>query len=245
MDVNEVHSESVTIDPGDVWEEADAPGPSLLGASWRGAKTGFRRVSYIIGPIAALILIPGLALTEFGLGTGHGFGVPEFVPAAFGFYVVSAAWGVIIGGGLGWIGALIGRSRPGTRRASWWAAANRPIGRFRRRPTPEPPIRAIPSRSIWRHWPYLIGVPVQLLMTGAFGAGAYLAWTVDRRLAEATAEADRDDPNWRLDALLAHRDPVPYSENSALVVHEASALYPRVGPGVPVHPGRRGRPRPP
>ena len=35
------------------------------------------------------------------------------------------------------------------------------------------------------------------------------------RLAEAMSAADRDDRYWRLDDLMAHRDPVPESENSA------------------------------
>jgi hypothetical protein len=80
-------------------------------------------------------------------------------------------------------------------------------------------------------------VTVQLLLIGAFGAGAYLSWQVNRRLADATAAADQDDPNWRLDDLLAARDPVPYSENAAPVVAEALALLPEGWPTAPAPPG--------
>jgi hypothetical protein len=78
MDVNETETEPTSLDLGATWEEEDPPKASLLGASWRGAKAGFRWASYIIGPIAAVFLLTGLALMEFGLGTGHGLGVPEF-----------------------------------------------------------------------------------------------------------------------------------------------------------------------
>jgi hypothetical protein len=43
-------------------------------------------------------------------------------------------------------------------------------------------------------------------------------------LAEVEAEADRDDPDWRLDALLAKRRDVPDKDNSALHVNATVAL---------------------
>ena len=252
MDMNELDLASDSIGPGATWEEADAPTPievaltrteadaprpSLFGSAWHGAKTGFRLASYIIGPIAALALLPGLLLMDFGLGTGRGFGLPDFVPGAFGFYFVSAAWGSIIGAAMGLIGAAIGWGRPGTRRASWWSAANRPIRLFRRKPTLAAPRPASPPRPRWRRWPFWLGVPVQLLIIGAFGAGVYLSWQVNRRLATATAAAEQDDPDWRLDDLLAHRDPVPDSENSAPVVAEALTILPEGWPTASTPPG--------
>jgi hypothetical protein len=41
---------------------------------------------------------------------------------------------------------------------------------------------------------------------------------VNRRLADAIAAADRDDPYWRVDDLMAHREQVSDAENSALVL---------------------------
>src|SRR6185312_8463343 len=49
---------------------------------------------------------------------------------------------------------------------------------------------------------------------------------IDRRLADAVAMADRDDPSWRIEDLMATRQIVPDAENSALVVAEALALLP-------------------
>ncbi len=67
----------------------------------------------------------------------------------------------------------------------------------------------------------------------AFGAGIYLGWKVDRRLAEARSAAEEDDPYWRLDDLMAHREPVPYTENSATVVAEVLELLPENWPAGP------------
>ena len=65
-----------------------------------------------------------------------------------------------------------------------------------------------------------------MILAIAFGTGLYLWRIVNRRLADAIAAADRDDPYWRLDDLMAHRDPVPDEENSAIVVAEVLAMVP-------------------
>ncbi len=66
---------------------------------------------------------------------------------------------------------------------------------------------------------------------------------VDRRLADAIAAADRDDPYWRIDDLMAHRESVPDAENAALVVLRSLELLPegwpadpKPQPGVPMPP---------
>ncbi len=59
-----------------------------------------------------------------------------------------------------------------------------------------------------------------------FGTGFYLGRAVDRRLANAIAAADLDDPSWRIDDLMAAREPVPDDENSALVVAWVLLLLP-------------------
>ena len=53
------------------------------------------------------------------------------------------------------------------------------------------------------------------------------------RLAEARAAADRDDPNWRIDDLMAHREQVPDAENSAKVVARLVSLLPGTWPPAP------------
>jgi len=68
---------------------------------------------------------------------------------------------------------------------------------------------------------------VLVVLAAALVTGAYIWWMAGRRLADAISAADRDDPFWRLDDLMAHRDPVPVAENSALVVAEALSLLPK------------------
>jgi hypothetical protein len=70
----------------------------------------------------------------------------------------------------------------------------------------------------------------------AFGFGVYVRWFVDRRLADAIAAADRDDPHWRLNDLMARREPVPDAENSAVVVGEVLAILPGEWPASPPPP---------
>ena len=74
-----------------------------------------------------------------------------------------------------------------------------------------------------------MGVPLLLVLAAAVVVGAVGEGQVDRRLAAAVAEADRDDPNWRLDDLLANREPVPDAENSAPVMDQILAWFPRAG----------------
>ncbi len=85
-------------------------------------------------------------------------------------------------------------------------------------------------------WPWLIGVPLVLCLIAGILSVVSLRAAARQRLANAKSAATRDDPNWRLDNLLANREPVPDEENSALVVAKAVALLPknwlnRVGQG--------------
>ena len=75
-----------------------------------------------------------------------------------------------------------------------------------------------------------------LMLVAALGAGFYLQRIVDRRLAAAIAAADRDDPFWRLDDLMAHREVVPDAENSARVLAGAIELLPENWPRSPSPP---------
>ena len=85
--------------------------------------------------------------------------------------------------------------------------------------------------------------PALLAIACGLGTGAYLGRIVDRRLEEAIAAADREDPNWRIDDLLAHRDVVPDDENSAIVVAEALERLPDTWP--PARAAAPGQPNPP
>ncbi len=78
-----------------------------------------------------------------------------------------------------------------------------------------------------RLWLWLVGVPLLLLLIGGIVTVVSMRSAANQRLATATSAADRDDPNWRLDDLLAHREQVPDAENSALVVAKAVALLPK------------------
>ena len=60
----------------------EAPRPGFLRSLWLGAKGGMRLASIAAAPFAALMLIPGLAITAFGLGTGRPVGI-VLVVAAF------------------------------------------------------------------------------------------------------------------------------------------------------------------
>ncbi len=240
MDTNEVEAEPAGIAPGATEAEANAPRPSVLRSSWRGAKRGFRWVSYVVGPMAAALLGLSLLFTQFGLATGGVLDLLTLVFGAIGFYVVSVLWGVVIGAVLGLIGGLVRQVWPGafTFRASWWGAFHRPIHLFGKGRDTAAPVAA--ARSGFRLWHWLVIVPTLLMLVAALGAGIYLWRIVNRRLTDAIAAADRDDPYWRLDDLMAHREPVPDEENSALIVAEVLALLPadwlsapKPPPGVP------------
>jgi hypothetical protein len=69
-----------------------------------------------------------------------------------------------------------------------------------------------------------------LFLATAFAVGSYLGRKVDRHLATAIAAADRDDPHWRIEELLAQREQVSVEENSALVVDQVVAMMPENWP---------------
>ncbi len=225
--------------------EADASRPSPLRALGRGAKKGFRWTSYVVGPAAAVALVAGLALTPFGVGAGRGWGLHLIVPIAPGVYLVFAVFGAILGGVIGLIAALFGRSRPGIRVATFWAAVSRPIRRSRRFTSTTTPTNTRPPEFLRRRWPWLVGASVLLVLAAAFAIGIHVGRLVDRRLAAAVAAADRDDPFWRLADLMARREPVPAAENSALVVAKALSKLPQNWPGSPAPPGQWPKPPPP
>jgi hypothetical protein len=72
-------------------------------------------------------------------------------------------------------------------------------------------------------WLSLVSVPVLLLVVVSIVASLRRT-TANRRLEVAMSVADRDDPHWRLEDLIAHREQVPDAENSALVVARSFEL---------------------
>ena len=233
MDKDKFESESSGTTYGASESDADTPKPSLLRSACRGAKTGFKWTSYIVGPLAGVGMLLGNALTAFGLGAGRGWGEPTIVFQAFLAYVVFAVWGVIIGAGVGLIGALVGRVVPARSRASYGASLQRPIYLLGRRPDPAAPVLTLSTGRRRRWWLRAVSILAILVLAVAFVVGVYLWRVVDRRLTDAIAAADRDDPFWRLDDLIAHREPVSDAENSALVVEQVLSSVPEGWPGGP------------
>jgi hypothetical protein len=230
MDANEFDLTAAFRPPEAAAAHARPRPPSLLRATWSGAKAGFRWTSYIIGPITAAFAVLGLALATFGIGFGEGWGLPRVIVGAAIFYVGCSIYGVIIGGLVGLIAGLVQKAVARTLPASWRHGTGVPLSSSLETERAEPPTGfEPPARGRWI-WPWLIGVPALLALALAFAAGAFLPRVVDRRLADAEAEADRDDPYWRLDDLMAHRDPIPDAENSAIVIGRALALLPKDWP---------------
>ncbi len=94
-----------------------------------------------------------------------------------------------------------------------------------------------------RWWLWWIAAPFGLASVAMIVAAIVWGHQVDRRLSKAIAAADRDDPNWRLDDLLAHRTPLPDAENSATIVAQVLELIPGNWPAAP--PAPPGYPNPP
>jgi hypothetical protein len=240
MDADEFDSESAYLPPNTTDEPLAEPGgdaapqsagvpPGRLESCWRGAKTGFRCTSYVAGPLASLVAVPSAALTAFGLGAGRGLGIHTNLPGAIGSFLVLAAYGAILGAVAGLIGSLVPPTRFGSRLATWWDWVSHPRRLLPRR------CRSgnVPSRNRRRRWPWVVGAMVLSILTIAFVVGVYFGSAVDRRLANAIAAADLDDPHWRLDDLMAHRAEVPDDENSAIVVAEVISMLPENWPSPP------------
>ncbi len=173
----------------------------------RGATRKIRRASYLAVRVAVLFLIPASMITLFGAGSGRGWAVPGFLLPAMGVCISAVAASGVLEAFFALIGWLIGRDQS--------KAASTP-------PTPK-------KRSRIRRWLRAAFVVIVILLLGfsyVFGIG--VAEAIKIGLAQGTADADRDDPYWRIDDLLAHRVPVPDAENSTPVVLKAAALLPEV-----------------
>jgi hypothetical protein len=192
----------------------DLPRLGLLQAMHRGATRKIRRASYFAGAVAFLFLVAAIAITLFGAGSGRGWDVPGFLLPGLGVCVSAVAFSGVLGAVFAFFGWLVARNHPKVKSA------------------PPPPRKR--SRIV-RWLPAASAVIAVLLLGLSYVAGMIVGDFVDQELSRATAVADRDDPFWRIDDVLAHRAPVPDAENSALVVAKADALLP---PQMPVGPTR-------
>jgi hypothetical protein len=203
--------------------ERDMPPLGPLGSSWRAAWRG-ARTGGIVG--AAISLVPALVLTSFGLGSGHGWDIPIFYFYGIGVFVFLGVLGGLLAALLGLIGALIRIASRWPGRASTAVGAERsthalPIGQATAGPRDTMTPRNRPVL-----WPWFTAIPTLLLLAAALIAGAYTGRIVDSESAAAIKAADSDDPYWRWDDLLAHREQLPDAENAAIVMDEVLSLLP-------------------
>jgi hypothetical protein len=198
-----------------------SPSPSRwspLVASWRGAKAGARIISYVGVPLGLLLLVLALIPTAIGLGAGRGVGLHPAAIRAVALPPAMALWGGMVGAVLGLFAWLLGRLA-GARDGG--AIVDRPIR------LPWRPRSRVLAWWTWRRVAIWLGVvPLVAAFAGALVVGVVAGRFVDRRLAAAMAAADRDDPRWRLDDLMADREVVPDDENAALVAAEVLMLMP-------------------
>ncbi len=256
MDANEDVPNPSFISTGATAVEAGRPG--LTWSLWRSIKAGLKWSFIVVALILATPLLVGLALTVYGFGAGRGLVMPSIQPDVFGFTLTCGMLALIPICAIGLVVVLASFVLSGARNkaptasqrirwswlviglvlallaASYWFRSYRGgIGlvvalviRYLIRARP-PALFAFYRR----HWPWLIGTWVFLVLATAYGIGAFIGGAVDYQYAKEVAAAERDDPFWRLDALMAHREKVPDSENSALIVKKVLALLPKDWPG--------------
>ncbi len=80
-----------------------------------------------------------------------------------------------------------------------------------------------------RAWRKVLVAAMVLAVVAPF----WLVYRMGTRRSAAIAAAGRDDPNWRLDDLLAHREAVADADNGAIPVAEAAAKLPDPWPPAP------------
>lgn len=201
--------------------DSSTPQLGTAGECWHSAKKGARVFGIVGGSLSVFIIIPVLALSAFGLGSGRGFGLSIYFFVGIGVFLLFGLLGGILWATFGLLKAVIRRARTRGADQSALVEARAVAARI---------AQAEDRRRRVRLWPWLVGIPLLVVLPTAFCLGWEMGRNVDRRLAEAVAAADLDDPSWRLDDLLAQRAQVPDGENSALIVTEAASLIPENWP---------------
>ncbi len=209
-------------------------------SAWRGAKSGMRIAGVVSGLLASILILPALAVTAFGFGSGRGLAFSSYVPVGIGIFLFFTAFGGLIGGTLALMAAFVQRPRPVAAGAVSLSADDEVSPAH----TADKPAGSPKKRYRRRRWPWFVGIPLLLILVAAGIIGAYVGRLVDRRLAAAIAAADQDDPNWRLADLLAHREAVPESLNSAARDRRDTRADPRRMARAPHGESRSTRPRP-
>jgi len=205
----------------------------------QGARVGFRLMSYLIAPIVIGVATPLLVFYLVHAVIGRSGILLPLSKAArvligmFNTWFLSAVLGVILGTVIGQIVGLFRPYLPKSRVSDWLARMGQPIRLVRSKHERDyHPGGPMPSPHRYR-WVGLLAVPSFMVASLIYGTGAFLMWKLERRCTIAIEQADRDDPNWRLDDLMAHREVVPDEENSALVVAEVVSLLPKDWPPAP------------
>ena len=98
------------------------------------------------------------------------------------------------------------------------------------------PVRSMGQR-FRTHWRGILVVCALLLILGSLALTMLnnQSWQADRRYEAAVAEADRLDPGWRLDQILASREKLPDDANSALRVRAIAEQLPGGWPGAKLY----------
>ncbi len=75
-------------------------------------------------------------------------------------------------------------------------------------------------------WLLTVGVPALVLLLVVAVGSLYMGRAGSQRFETAASAAQKDDPYWRLEDLMAHRETVPDGENAAMVVARVAELLP-------------------
>ncbi len=99
------------------------------------------------------------------------------------------------------------------------------------------PVLQSMSRRFRSHWRGIAVVFALALILGSIALTMLntQSWQADLKYQAAVAEADRLDPGWRLDDILAAREKMPDQENSALRVHEIADKLPGAWAGIKLY----------
>jgi len=87
--------------------------------------------------------------------------------------------------------------------------------------------KSLPVPGPWRRRLVKSFIILLVIILPLLGIYLYQRLAVDRDLADAIAELDRSDPGWRLDDVLARRQPIPDEQNSATIIRAAHKLLPK------------------
>ena len=85
---------------------------------------------------------------------------------------------------------------------------------------PTPTTAPAPARPRRRRWLFFVLALLAFVALGFFAVKNYLDWRLRADWADAEAEADRLDHGWRLDEMLAARQPISDEKNSALLIRD-------------------------